>query len=105
MSPLVRRTRVATAPLITAWWLLVPGAGAARAAGSGQSPAESGWAGNLVLPLGVLVLVVVVAAYVFAKRRHRAARAAERRGGRAAKERRGGRGTERQDRQDTPGGP
>ncbi|WP_327234664.1 hypothetical protein OG349_12450 [Streptomyces sp. NBC_01317] len=97
MSPLVRRTRVATAPLITAWWLVVPGAGAARAAGSGQSPAESGWAGNLVLPLGVLVLVVAVAAYVFTKRRHRAARAAE--------ERRGDRRPERQDHQDTPGGP
>ncbi|MFJ2651076.1 hypothetical protein ACIO1C_30690 [Streptomyces sp. NPDC087420] len=105
MSPLVRRTRVATAPLITAWWLVVPGTGAARAAGSGQSPAESGWAGNLVLPLSVLVLVAVVAAYVFTKRRHRAARAAGRRAGRAADERRRDRRPERQDRQDTPGGP
>ncbi|MFF2521709.1 hypothetical protein [Streptomyces liangshanensis] len=100
MSSLVRLTRLATAPLITAWWLVVPGAGAALAAGSGQSPAESGWAGNLVLPLGVLVLVVVIAGYVITKRRRRAARAAERRA--AWAERGEGRPTRRGD---TRGGP
>ncbi|QIQ02872.1 hypothetical protein [Streptomyces liangshanensis] len=103
MSSLVRLTRLATAPLITAWWLVVPGAGAARAAGSGQSPAESGWAGNLVLPLGVLVLAVVIAGYVVTKRRRRAARAAERRAAWAEREARGG--GRPAGRGDTRGGP
>ncbi|MFJ4919676.1 hypothetical protein [Streptomyces sp. NPDC088725] len=78
-SPSCDRTRTYRAALtaltvlmVTAGWLVVPGAQDSQAAGPGSGKA-AGAAANLVLPIAVAVAVAAAAAYTYRKRRHRAA--------------------------------